>query len=326
MVAALWLLVLSVVGGAPGDPTAASLEATLRGALAGVAEVRRAPEGDGAWAADTRPTLHLVVTLTTGPSAAAEGGEVTIASLSLVQVDGGALTREVVFHEGDAPSERGRTLAFVTLSMLPDVSTSLPGDLPEPSVAHPRHTVSPGPTMTAPRAAQNHRVWLEFRGVGTLGLGDGGATTAWGGALGVTWAPWARLGLRADLSAQAGEVEAAQASTTWLAGTLGLSVVALRARGAVDLDLEVWLGVGAGRQSLSHYSEGGPAQSSQAAWALVGRGGLALSWQPRRGIAVLAELGADLVASRMPVYVADELRATLEPLRPTASVGVRVSL
>lgn len=315
-----------MVGGAPGDPTAASLEATLRGALAGVAEVRRAPEDDGAWAADTRPTLHLVVTLTTAPASMAGGGDETIASLSLVQIDGGALTRQVVFHEADAPSERGRTLAFVTLSMLPDVSSSLPdAELQGPSVAQARHTARPPPTATAP-TAENHRVWLELRGLGTLGLADEGATTAWGGALGVTWAPWARLGLRAELSAQAGVVEAAQASTTWLAGTLGLSVVALRARGAVDLDLEVWLGAGAGRQSLSHYSEGGPAQSSQAAWALVGRGGLALSWQPRRGFAVLAELGADFVASRMPVYVADELRATLEPVRPTASVGVRVSL
>jgi hypothetical protein len=335
LVAALWLLVVSVIGGAPGDPTIASLEATLRDALAGAADVLLAT-GDASEPRDaTRRTVHLVVTLAARPAEGLEGTSVELATLELTDPSGNRLTRHLVFAETDAPSERGRTLAFVALSMLPDVTArevvppppTVPPEaargLTTPSaVSSLRHARTPATeTIPAPRL-----VALELRGLATVGLADEGASTSFGGGLGLLWTPWPRVGLRAELDARAGDLDEAQASTLWLAATIGASLVALRARGAIDLDLEVRLGAGLGRQSLSRYSTDEPASTSQGVLTFVGRGGLALAWYARPGFAVFAELGADVLTMRMPVYVADELRATLSPVRPTACLGVRVAL
>jgi|GEM_PF-5176817 len=325
VVAALWLLVLSIVGGDPGDATAATLEATLREALEGIAEIVVAPAPGG----PARPIVRLTVTLTRRPAEEVNGAETTTGTLVLVDGDGAELMRQVVFTGADALGERGRTLAFVALSMLPGVSppevtatVTSPRAATTATHATPR-APAPRTVAASPRAGP---IGLELRGVASLGVADAGASTSYGGALGAIWAPWERLALRLDLGARAGAVDVAQASTLWLVSTLGLSVVAVRARGAVDLDLELSLGAGLGRQTLSHYSADDPVAVTDSTWAFVGRGGVALAWYVGPGFALLADVGAEVVAQRMPVYVGGSLRATLEPVRPTVGVGLRVSL
>lgn len=152
------------------------------------------------------------------------------AVLTVRTTDGRESERTFSFDAADPEAERGRTLGFALVAMVPEEMRSAP---PEPPPAPPPPLATPQPSAavesaappsardeSAARSVARSRVWLDALGHASAGIA--GSAGGIGGALAVR----VRLGsiaLRVGGAARAGDVDEANASSATLRGDAGLA-------------------------------------------------------------------------------------------------------
>ena len=244
--------------------------------------------------------------------------------------------RSVAFSPVDDPEQRGRAVAYVILSILPEPAVTPPGPAPPPPVPPSPLPPARSPTAPARRArpalaapAQPPSapvVALSALGVVSLGLADDGATTAFGAGAAVAWLAVPRLALGVRFEARGGRIGPAQATTLWTAGKIGISWIFLRFGGPVKVALELRADLGVGRDSVTHSSSDDERPVDRGTWTMLADGWLEAVFLLHSQIGIVVGLGADAVFTRTAVYVDDLRAATLERLRPMAGLGLRATL
>ena len=260
------------------------------------------------------------------------------------------LDRQIGFEAVDAPAERGRTLGFALVSMLPDraedaaptpsrvVSTaSAAPPLQARAPAHSRvdgATVVGGPTSSARRVrgdpparddalahtSPGNRA-LEVAAIGSAGIDGnaGGIGASVGGRLYFgSVAPG--LAIRFAGGARAGEVPRAQASSLVIFGALGL---------AWDVPWRPVSRLGFGvradallmRHQLSHLSSDDPAPVRQVQWIGGADALLDLYWTVSPNAGLFLGGGSELAFGTAEIYVANVRKAQVPPLRIVSELG-----
>ena len=309
-------LILLVVPGEAPDAAVQAMTASARTVLGTSAEVRLmegGAESDGA----TQAAL-----LRAHGSAAAQirwnAGRVHIHLYTAK--DRRWTERDIGFSDGDAPSERGRTVGFAVASMMPDFVPT-PAPLPPD---HPRPVpVLPPPDTVPPLPSRRWHGAVDVAAVGGAALRDFGGGFGFG--LAATWYVIPHLGLRLGGVSRFGVVSPAQSTTFFANGTVGLAwtfggdsgseLGHFGVGGRVDALVQYLL--------VSHLSSDDPSPARQSRWlpgaAFVAEG----SYQFANNAAFVLGLGAEVVLGSTDVYVKDQLAATITPFRAVAEFGIR---
>ena len=336
---ALWLLVIAVAAGDGATPTVQAMAQVAEQSLG--LEVRveeRRLDGQPAVVEPgvVRAEVHW------------ESDGLT-AALRLSSASGFDGERRVSFREEDPAAERGRTLAFLVAAMLPEslASAGAARESPatatagraEPTAVPDRAAVETGPGLVQPAAGRwssaqadsaaedESTVAVEALAALAMGLADAGASGGLGGALAVHLLLHEVLALRLGCGARAGDLDAARATTLWLAGDVGASWTALR-WGVPQpvLTLELGISAGAARQSITHYSPDDLAPDQQAVWTATSGLRLELAWHFRRHFALVLRAGADVLLTGMDVLVGARENIGLSRIRDAFGLGIRADL
>ena len=313
-------LILLVVPGEAPDAAVQAMTASARTVLGASAEVRLmegGAESDGATEA---------AMLRAHGSAAAQirwnAGRVHIHLFT--SKDHRWTERDIGFSEGDAPSERGRTVGFAVASMMPDV-------VPSPPLAPELLPTALPPVEVPPPAASSVAVPpRRWRGALDVGATGALALKGYGGGFGFglagTWYVVPHLGLRAGGQARFGELAVAQSTTFSANGTLGLAwniggdggnaLGPFGVGGRVDALVQY--------VTVSHLSSDDPSPARQSRW-LAGADFLAEgSFHFASSGALVVGVGGEVVFGSTDVYVKNQLSATLMPFRAVGEIGLRV--
>ncbi len=234
------------------------------------------------------------------------------------------IDRTITFDPDDAEAERGRLLGFAVASMLLDdgskVNAAEAAREPAPLVVV-RGATPPERDMTSLPAPARARYALELAGAAALGIeGDGGG-------LGVSAGFRPRLGssfwLRLGLAGRVGEVEAAQATTRSLNGSVGLVWEPLEASGPLRFGSSLRLDAVAGWLQVTHLSEDDPEPVRASRWQFAGdvlaEGALGLS----ENASLYAALGLEATAGTTELYTHGTQKAVIPVLRLVGELGAR---
>lgn len=251
------------------------------------------------------------------------------------------ISRFIGFMASDASKERGRTIGFAVVSMLPDAggdeqpATNSPTPLPRPIPSSPTSAgaLPAGGDRTladyneAPARAPSSvmsRFALDLFALGAKGIG--GKADAGGGAVGVSWYPWAPLSLRLGGSVRAGSIDGLPSSTLTATASAGVAWHPVRSTLSHPFGVSLRAEYVLLYQSMQYFLVGASAES-QHGWL----SGLAAVVEPAWLLApdVDAVLGLELEDVFVPANVL--LRgvhvvqvATVPPLRGVVEIGVRV--
>lgn len=225
----------------------------------------------------------------------------------------GAWTERVLtFAPSDAPTERGRVIAFAVAAMVPDE--------PPPAPPPPAPIAAPAPPPVAERAPiattipeREPRVAMDV--TAHLATSARIESRAIGGGLAVAWKPsW--LGIRAAVSGRSGIAELAGAAIT---------TVRLGAGAMVSRAITPWFGVGAhvdfGLLRLSAERAG----ASDARSLPYGVASIDVLLFAKRNDAFLFSFGVEHCAGPTHLVVAGESLGTLARTRPIFELGARIA-
>lgn len=258
--------------------------------------------------------------------------------------------RQIGFDPVDAPSERGRTLGFAVVSMLPEREAEAPSGVPsKPTVASatlpspacatpadraptacravaaiPRSTetsrdVASWPPRVAPPAPDKPpRGALEVAGIGSVGVG--GNAGGIGASLGGRWQVTPRFAVRLAGGVRAGEVPVAAASSLVLFGALGL---AWESPWRPLPPLAIGLRVDALllRQQLSHLDSDDPTPVRQAVWMGGADAFIEAFWTVSPNAGVFAGAGTELAFGSATVYIANRAVTEIPVVRLVSEIG-----
>ena len=310
-------LILLVVPGEAPDAAVSAMTASARTVLGASAEVRLLEGG-----AESDAATQAAMQRAHGSAAAQvrwNAGRVHIHLLTAK--DHRWTERDIGFSEGDAPSERGRTVGFAVASMMPDFVPSPPPQLP---LDH--QVVGPAPRPPDVLPPVPTRRWygaVDVAAVGGAALKDYGGGFGFG--LAATWYMIPNLGLRFGGVARFGEMAASQSTTVFANGTMGLAWTFGGEPGGVLGRFGVGGRADALLQyvSVSHLSSDDPTAARQFRWlpgcALFLEG----SYQFASSAAFVLGLGGEAVFGSTDVYVKGQLAATISPFRAVAEFGIR---
>lgn len=252
--------------------------------------------------------------------------------------------RSIGFMPSDASTERGRTIGFTVVSMLPEPNTeptpqaegtqpsqpaasvpAAPPPPPQPTTPDQARFIEEPPTASAPPRPQAFALDLFALGAWAVG-GEGGG--GGGGGVALSWFPVVPLSVRLGGSLRAGSIDAVGSSTMTGALSAGIGWHPLRP------SLSHPLGVAVRADYLEVYQSLKPTGSTL---VLDGRTAtMGERWQPGLGAVVdlswlvipdieaLLGVGVEDVFSSTNVQVHDGPLAVIPPLRVIGEAGLRM--
>jgi hypothetical protein len=241
--------------------------------------------------------------------------------------------RHLAFEATDSDADRGRTMGFAVVSMLPEALTRPPPPLPpaprpEPPAEHEDGSASDRPASTpAPRETWKPEDFVPPRWNGAFDLAAamraGSDASGYGAALSARWDFASRLSARAGAAVHAGRVSSADASS--LAATLGAGLVArpVLASRARPFELAVRSDLLLQRVEIDHAEPSGSTVSGSR-WAPGADAAVDVMWVFAWNFGVFLAGGAELAFGKTTVLVAGTEVAAVAPLRAVADAGIRV--
>jgi len=312
-------VMIVVATGDPADGSTQAMEQAMRAALGAEATiaVRPLPESSSdetllATANGDHATLLVVV------SWSDRQRRVTLRFVK--PADGRWADREIRFDTGDAANERGRTVGFALVSMVPENAPEVPAVPPPIAVqtavaardggVSPR--VPPGPNPLALEASAS--------AVAAPGGYGGGV----GGLVSIRLPLAGALGARGSIGARAGEIAPAQATSRVIVGAVGLAWqpwVDSARRWAVGGRVDALLL----HHDVAHLSEDDPDAVHQS--RLIPGVDVAAEGAYRfaEHAAVVAASGTEIAMGTTEVMVHGRQVASVRPVRLMAELGLRVS-
>jgi hypothetical protein len=343
---ALTILLFVAIGEGSEATTRAMVRATREalgpGAKVEVRESPTVPTEDEALIAEQLAGAGAVVELTWSDAAHRS------AMLRVhVARSGRWIGRSIGFMPSDASTERGRTIGFAVVSMLPEaVSQTPPSTEPTPPPAPsaeppepPSQPKTPEPDRSLPMAVATPlpRVppvepsfALDVFALGAWGVGGEGADGG-GGGVAAYWFPVAPFSIRVGGSLRAGSLGSVESSSTLNAAvSVGVGWHPLRATRSHPLGVSLRIDYVALYQSLRSavyvVSTGGRATASADRW-LSGLGTVVdFSWLLFTDIEAIAGLGFEEAFYSTNVQLQGETKpaADFPPLRAIGEAGLRM--
>ncbi len=345
----LLIVIICVASGEGVAPATVAMAATVRETLGVTVRVDEAcadeacatPVCDGA--TDARGTLVARVDWVDG----ADTAVVHMATPGLVA------ERRVVFRPSDAPSDRGRSLAYLLASMVPDDPSILwpapapdaPSSPPAPPPPEPPPEEPPATTPVNERHASDRSAMdaersphtddaadapsqsafaLEAMGEASLGLFDDGTSRAFGGGLDIRYRLAPRLAAYVAADVRGGSVGRASATTLYVALHGGIAFRWLSVGSERPLlTAELGAGLGGARQSMAHFSSDDVSADDQSVWTPVGVIGLEAVWWVRPWFGLVLRASADILFTEIDVVVAGVQEAAFSLVREGLGLGIR---
>ena len=238
--------------------------------------------------------------------------------LTIVATDH-TVAEPLTFDESDPLPERGRALGLVVASLLKPEAGRVVADTRGAARVPDAATAAVAPPV--PAAA---RLWALDAAV-EGGVALGGVGSGAGGAVGVRWLRYRRVGFRIGGRARFGEVAEAQAALMTFAASAG-AMLSLREPGdgrrlGVSLRADALLLY----ESLSHLSSDDP-EAVRRGRLLPGAALLAEArWSLSPAVALLLAIGPEVAFGTTRVFVRDSEVAELARLRVTIQAGLVAS-
>ena len=220
----------------------------------------------------------------------------------------------LIFEGHDPPQERWRALGLILASALTkglenrgaDSSRSSPADLAS-------DTRSAGSSPVRPQWALDAAAASGF----AIG-GDGGGS---GGAIGLRWLPFPRVGFRVGMLGRFDDMDAADATIVTLAGSAGVIFELPRPsweRVAFDVRFDALVSY----EAMTRIAPGAPSPAKQSR-LVPGASLLAeMRWSLSPTLAILLAAGPEAVAGSTHVFVRDQEVGQLAPLRAVIQAGL----
>jgi hypothetical protein len=319
MSGALTILLLTVLGHDAGDPFTPAVTRATREALGPETEIvfRAMPYlPSDAEAASLAVELHAdaVVELTWSVP------DHLRANIHLRRTATGRwIDREIGFRTVDDPAERGRTVAFMVVSMLPERFRA------PNATTTPRETPAAGERLLplAPTTAgQSHVGSIGGMLIAALGVGDNGGGA--GGALDFRVRLDPTFAIRFGGGARAGQDPPAQVVTRFYYGAAGIAWTAWTAQNArVALGLR-WDALLI-RTDFAHLSTSQTGTESDGKWIPGADLLFEAAYFITRGAAISAGVGAEATFGKTDILVGGRRINTIEPLRPLLELGIRAA-
>lgn len=243
------------------------------------------------------------------------------------------IDRELGFNASDAEDERGRTVGFAVISMLPEgqVPRAAP---PPPPQEKPKKRPDPDASDRdgdsdrngrdePPEEPEPPRRWhgtIDLTGVGAAGVG--GDATSVGGAARGQWLATPDFGVRVGGGVRAGSVSAVSAtSLTWyFAGGVSWHPTTPSRRHP--------FGIGGSIDAIAmHYAlaRTGPGGVSESQGRFIPAADLTLEgvWFFTEYVGALVSIGGEMTFGKTDVFVGGQPVATIPALRGVAEAGLR---
>jgi hypothetical protein len=324
------VVLLIVLAGDAGDPATEAVVPALRRPLGEgtvvLVQQAESPPTDSE-AIELARRAHAVSTATL----AWEGTTHDRAHLRVLRVEHPARYQyDLVFGPADAPAERGRAaglalapLVMQTLAAERGSPSSQPGAepaaaAPEP-VAAPAHPAEPaGGRGSAP---PDRRFALDLAAMGSVGIG--GSALGAGPSLALRARVWGPFAVRAIGIARFGEIEAASATASAIAGGGGVAwrfgQVGPSGRGRIDFAL----GADVMAMQLAVWSTTDGATARRDRWITAFDARLEVAWAVSTPVALFATFGPELLAGSTAVTVGGATVDHIPALRVVGELGVR---
>jgi hypothetical protein len=254
---------------------------------------------------------------------------------AIVHLHGNAsrwIDRDIGFNATDAEDERGRTIGFAVISMLPEGVVPHAPPPPPPSET-PKKPVDPQsglPDQSAiddqdrepPEPPLHHYVGsIDASGIGAVGIG--GDATGLGAAMRGQWFYLPDFSIRLGGGARFGTVSEIGASSTTLFGSGGISWHPTQPTRRHPFGLGASLDVTAMHYALSRTGLGGVAES-QSRWIPAADFMLEGSWFFSEPVGLVVAVGGEMTFGATDVYVENKSVETIPSLRGIAEIGGRV--
>ncbi len=244
------------------------------------------------------------------------------------EASGRWIDREIGFHASDAEDERGRTLGFAVISMLPEgqVPRAPPPPPPSKTPIKQADSQSSSEVIQEPDHEEPELPPKRWHGAvdasGIVAAGIGGDATGVGGAGRGQWFFLPDFSVRAGGGAREGSVSALGASSfTWFfAGGLSWhpSTPSRRHPFGIGGSLDV---VGM-HYALSRTGTGG-AQESQGRWIPAADLTLEGTWFFTEPVGLVVAVGGEMTFGQTQVYLQNQPVETIPSLRGVAEAGLR---
>jgi hypothetical protein len=328
-------ILLFVAAGEGSDATTRAMARATREALgpAATVEVRETPTrltDDAALIAEQLARADAVVDLTwTDPAHRNATLRVHIAR------SGRWIGRSIGFMPSDASTERGRTIGFAVVSMLPEPADQPPpaADAAPPPAPLPSPLPAPPPPLAAlPQADERPHpkapppmpsFALDLFAMGSWGVYGNGMDGGGGGVAGA-WFPLPALSLRLGVGVRAGSIGLVQTSALNAPMTVGAGWHPIRATPSHPFGVSMRAGYVLLYESLQYTRLGGGGMKD--GWLSGVSAVVDAAWlfspdvEAYFGPGLELEFGKTIVSATVP----SPAETTLSPLRAIVEVGVRV--
>lgn len=254
---------------------------------------------------------------------------------ALVHLHGNAsrwIDRDIGFNSSDAEDERGRTIGFAVISMLPEgvVPHAPPPPPPAPETpkkrADSQSQIPDAPTLdeedrAAEPPAHHYDAAIDASVIGALGIG--GDATGLGAAVRGQYFYLPDFSIRIGGGARFGSVPQISGSSTTLFGSGGISWHPTNPSKRHPFAIGASLDATAMHLALSRTGNGGVAES-QSRWIPAADLMIEGSWFFSERVGLVAAVGGEMTFGATDVYVQNTAVETLPPLRAVAEIGGRV--
>jgi len=177
------------------------------------------------------------------------------------------------------------------------------------------------PVAVAPEL--EHRWIGAIDAVGAAAIGVGGQSPGWGGAASARWYFGYPFGLRLGLSARAGEIDPAQATTLQAHAAAGLVWVALAATRQRPFELGARVDALAMRERLTHFDSDDTEPVDLARWVPGADAAIEGCWLFNPAAGLVAAVSGEVAFGKTDVTLHYQRVATVPPFRIVLQAGVR---
>lgn len=241
------------------------------------------------------------------------------------------IDRDIGFNATDAEDERGRTIGFAVISMLPEGVVPHAPPPPPPSETPKKPDDSQSPILDQPIDDQDreppeppphHYVGsIDASGIGAIGIG--GDATGLGGVVRGQWFYLPDFSLRLGGGARFGTVPEIAADSTTLFGSGGISWHPTQPTRRHPFGLGASLDVTAMHYALARTGLGGVAES-QSRWIPAADFTLEGSWFFSEPVGLVVAVGGEMTFGQTDVFVENKSVETIPSLRGIAEIGGRL--
>jgi hypothetical protein len=229
--------------------------------------------------------------------------------------------RVIGFMAADDMVERGRTVGFAIASMLPASAANA-----EPLRAWTAVRETPEREPLTPVMPKPPRRWLgTVDALGSTAVGVRGESPGWGGVASARWYFAPPFGLRLGISARAGEIDPAQATSLSMHLAAGVVWVVVAATGERRWEIGARLDALAMRERLTHFDSDDTEPVDLARWLPGADAAIEGSWMFNSAAGLVAAVATEVEFGKTDVTLHHARVATIPPLRLVFQAGVRAS-